>query len=61
MAETHFHRLLKAKVAEVLEARRTQIASGICKDFDHYKYETGFIQGLLASLEIADDLEKELD
>jgi len=61
MSETHFHRLLKAKVAEVLEARRLQIADGACNDFNHYKYETGFIHGLRAALEIAGDLEREID
>lgn len=61
MAQSHFNRALHAKVAEVLEARQTQIASGVCKDFEHYKYETGLIEGLRMALNLADDLEREPD
>jgi len=61
MSETHFHRMLRAKVTEVLDARRLSVAEGVCSNFDRYMHEVGYITGLQDALKIADDLERELD
>ena len=61
MAETRFHSALKAKILEVLERRRTDIASGACTTYDHYKRETGYVDGLLDALKLAEDTEREFD
>ena len=61
MAESNFHRLLRAKITEVIDARSQQIGGGACKDFSHYKLEVGFIAGLNAALDMARELEKDSD
>jgi hypothetical protein len=61
VAESHFHRVLRARVAEVLDARSQSIASGACATHDHYQHEVGFIAGLRAALELAEDLERDMD
>jgi hypothetical protein len=59
MARSRFHSLLRAKVEEEAELRSAAIASGNCTDLPHYRYETGFVQGMLAVLKLADDIESE--
>jgi hypothetical protein len=61
MSETHFHRVLRARISEVLVARSNDIASGVCKTLEHYKEEVGYMKGLKAALDIADDIEKDMD
>jgi hypothetical protein len=61
MSETHFHRVLRARVAEVLEARARDVAAGVCKGYEHYKEEVGYMRGLHDALKIADDIEKDMD
>ena len=59
MARSRFHSILRAKVEEEAEARSAAISSGSCTDLPHYRFETGFVQGMRAVLKIADDIEAE--
>jgi hypothetical protein len=59
MARSRFHSLLRAKVEEEAELRGAAITGGNCIDWPHYRYETGFVQGMLAVLKLADDIESE--
>jgi hypothetical protein len=59
MARSRFHSLLRAKVAEEMEARSAAIVGGNCTEYSHYRFETGFLQGMMAVLKLADDIESE--
>jgi len=61
VAQTHFHAALDAKLRQVIEDRNQSIASGKCEDFSHYRFETGYVAGLQAARNLADELEREFD
>lgn len=61
MANSHFHRLLRAKIAEVLEARASELTAGVCKDYAAYKEEAGYIRGLRDALVFSEEVEREPD
>lgn len=61
MAETHFHRILRARVTEVLVTRSNEMAEGKCKSLEHYREEVGFIEGLKAALALCEDIERDMD
>jgi hypothetical protein len=53
--------MLRARVEKVLDDCRVDIASGACKDYGEYKNRVGYVQGLLDSLKIADELSGDMD
>ena len=53
--------MLRAKIAEVLDARLHQMAAGVCKDYSAYKEEVGYIRGLEDAIKFAEDVEREPD
>ena len=59
MAVSHFHRMLEAKILEVIEARNKDISARKCTDWGHYQYECGFVYGLNYIIDLANDMEKE--
>lgn len=61
MAETRFHFQLKAKVEETIDLMAISVASGACTDYPQYREKIGYINGLKAALELADDVEKEYE
>jgi len=58
---SHFGRLLKAKIEHAINERATSIASGACTDYAHYRENVGYVEGLMAAVNIANDLERERD
>lgn len=59
MAITRFHAQLQSKVEEAIDRMAGSIATGVCTDYPQYREKVGYINGLKASLELADDVEKE--
>lgn len=61
MALTRFHALLIEKVGEKVLFLRNDIAAGALEDYAAYKYHAGVVAGLLEALNIAKDIDGELD
>lgn len=61
MASSIFHRMLRVKLAEVLEARASELTSGLCKDYAAYREEVGYIRGLKDALVYSEEVEREPD
>lgn len=61
MAQTRFHTLLEAKVKTEIVGKTTSLAEGSAKDYGEYKYWVGYVAGLMASLEIANEIMREAE
>ena len=61
MASSLFARMLRVKIAEVLDTRSKELAGGICSDYSRYMHEVGYIQGLKDALTFSEDIEREPD
>lgn len=61
MATSNFHRMLRAKVMEVLDTRTKQLIGGVPADYAAYREEVGYLRGLQDALVHAEDLEREPD
>lgn len=59
--ENNFSRRLKAKLAQMIEDRAMSLARGDAHTFEIYRHQVGFVEGLQASINICEDLEKEGD
>ena len=57
---TRFHSLLEKKIEEAVQARSASLCSGAAKDYPHYMDSVGYINGLLDSLKLCDDVEQDL-
>lgn len=53
--------MLRAKIAEVLEARTEELTAGACKDYAAYIGEVQYLNGLRDALKYAEDVEREPD
>ena len=51
---------VEQKIAELVQATGSDVASGYCQNFDAYKYQVGFIAGLRRAAEICQETDKEL-
>ena len=61
MASSLFARMLRVKIAEVLEARASEMTIGVCKDYPSYREEVGYIRGLRDALTFSEEVEREPD
>lgn len=61
MAETRFHTLLRVKVESAIENRSASIAAGEAADYPDYFKSVGYIQGLKESMELAKEVERDMD
>ncbi len=61
MAVSRFHRLLEAKVKEVIEGESIRISNGQPPDWASYRESVGYIRGLTDALRLCEDVEKDLD
>lgn len=61
MAETRFHTLLRIKAEEAIAIRSDSIAVGGAADYPDYLKSVGYIQGLRAALDLAREVEMEMD
>lgn len=59
MAKNWFHAQLQARIDEAIDKMAGSIASGVCNNQEQYREKCGYINGLKAAGEIADDIEKE--
>ena len=57
---SRFHALLEKKIEEAVQTRSTSVCSGAAKDYAHYMENVGYINGLLDSLKLCDDVEQDL-
>jgi hypothetical protein len=61
MAKTRFHSLLEAKINEAVQSRAASLASGAAPDYPQYQNNVGYIIGLKEALNLADEVEREMD
>lgn len=61
MAESSYSRKLKARLANFIDERAHSLARGEAFTYDIYRQQVGFIEGLAAAIEAANELDKELD
>jgi hypothetical protein len=59
MADSWFHKNLRAKIEDEIQTRAASIVSGICTDHTQYRYHCGVIEGLRMGLEMARVLEQD--
>lgn len=59
MAKTRFHSLLEERLTGEIVNKRDSLAEGTAKDFGDYRYWVGYIAGLMAGVEIANDIQRE--
>ena len=61
MAQSHVTRLFRAKVDETITNYARSLAEGAAKDYPAYMRSVGFVSGLMESMQILDEIEKETD
>lgn len=61
MAQTHFHRLLRARVEEAIKRDTDHIASGSLESYDEYRFAAGILYGMRRVLQLCEEIEKDLD
>lgn len=59
MAESNFHRLLRAKLLEVKEKRAYSLSQGNCVDYPAYRQEVGAIMTIDDVLALCEEIERE--
>jgi hypothetical protein len=57
---TRFHGLLQKKVEEAIQARTASVIAGQCIDYSIYKENVGYINGLIDSLKLCDEVEQDM-
>ena len=57
---TRFHSLLEKKVEEAIQSRSAGVVAGQCVDYPSYRENVGYINGLMDSLKLCDEVEQDL-
>jgi hypothetical protein len=55
----HEARTIRKELKKVIDAHTSQLAGGYAKDWPDYQNRVGYIHGLLAAVEICDEMEKQ--
>lgn len=59
MAVSHTGRRLRVQAEEQIRIWTDDLARGSAKDYAEYKYQVGNIAGMIAALQILEEIEKE--
>jgi len=59
MAQTFFGSLLKQRIVDTINARAESLALGAAQNYESYRQNVGFIEGLKEVLNICEELEKD--
>jgi hypothetical protein len=61
MAESRFHSILKAKIHKIVGSRTEELSLGAPQDYESYRFQVGYLQGLRDILSLCEETEREFD